>query len=165
MADRYATTTTVNTAKSRGAIDHLLRRWGCHQIMWADDFREGRVLLRFVWEHEGTQYIARFPLKIPTDDELRKRARHATSGAFLQSKYDDLSKRRGWAEHRQLLLWLRATFNAVESGIIEPACVFLPFLEDSQGVTFSERVLPQLPKLLDRGGAANLIPQLGDGGP
>lgn len=94
MADRYATTTTVQSGKSRGEVDALLRRWGCHQIMWADDFRAGRVLLRFVWEHEGTEYIARFPLKIPTDDELRKRARHATSGAFLQSKYDDLSKRR-----------------------------------------------------------------------
>lgn len=157
MSKRYATETSVRSAKSREEIDSLLRQWGCHQIVWADDFREGRVLLRFIWEHEGIEYIARFPLSLPTDDEIRKIALHGNTGCFLQSKFDRLCGKRGWAEHRQLLLWLKATFNAVEAGIIEAACVFLPFIEDAEGVTFSERVLPNLPKMLERGGVSNLL--------
>ncbi len=154
---RYAAETSVRSGKSREEIDTLLRQWGCHQIIWADDFREGRVELRFIWEHEGVEYVARFPLSIPTDDDIRKIARHSTTHRFLQAKFDRIAQRRGWAEHRQLLLWLKATFNAVEAGIIEAACVFLPFIEDAEGVTFSERVLPNLPKILERGGVSNLL--------
>ena len=162
MSRRYATQTTVRAAKSREEIDSILRNWGCHQIQWTDDFREGRVLLRFIWEHDGVEYRARFPLAVPTEEEITKEAMNKRTYDFSQNKYDDLMHRRGWSEHRQLLLWLKATFNAVEAGIIEPACVFLPFLEDRDGVTVSEHALPRLRLILKSGGASNLLPEIAD---
>lgn len=156
---RYAEDTSVPIGKSRHEIDGLLRDWGCHQIMWGDDYRQGRAVVRFVWEFEGTQYVARVTLKIPTDKELEAEAVHATTRAFLPAKFAKLAARRGWPEHRQLALWLRACFNAIEAGIIEPGQVFMPFLEDATGHTLGETLLPRLPQMLERGGARNLLPE------
>jgi hypothetical protein len=95
MARRYAEGTSVSVAQSRGEIDKLLRDWGCDQIIWADDHKEGRAMLRFLWENEGVQYIARFPLNIPTNEELEELAVHGTTGAFLPSRFEKLCDRRG----------------------------------------------------------------------
>ena len=116
---RFADTTTLPISKSRFEIDEILRRWGCNQIMWADDFEQGRVRLRFVWARDTMSYMARFDLQLPTDEDLRSEARHASSRAFMPAKYERLKLATGKSEHRRLLLWLKATFEAVESGIIE----------------------------------------------
>lgn len=154
---RYAADTTVNSARSRGEIDEILRAWGCKQIMWGDDYEEGRAMLRFLWSNEGVDYVARFVITIPTDEALRSAARTEARRKFSQSKFELLQKRRGWAEHRQLFIWLKASFNAVEAGIVEASTIFLPFIEDAEGVTVGERLLADLPKILNPGGVANLL--------
>ncbi len=153
---RYANTTTVAVAKSRADIDSLLRQWGCDGIRWTDQFLEGLVRLEFVWNHDGTNYGARFSLQLPDDDELRAESVHATTGRFLQAKFDKLSKARGRSEHRVLLLWLKAAFNAVEAGIVTAETLFLPFIVDANGQTFAEVALPRLPMMLE-GGAEQLL--------
>lgn len=154
---RFAENTSVSVGRSRGELDDLLRRWGCHGICWADDYRAGRVVLEFTWEHDGVEYLARFSLEMPTDEMLREDARDGRSRKFSESKYRKLIEGRGRQEHRILLLWIKAALNAVDAGIVNAATLFLPFLVGRTGETFAEVALPRLPKLL-RGSATRLLP-------
>jgi hypothetical protein len=163
-ARRYAESTTVPIAKTRGEIDRLLHDWGCHQIVWGNDFQGGRFMLQFVWRHEGQDYLARFTVQLPTDAELAKMAQRKGSwrdSRPLAGKLEKLREARGRVEHRQLLLWLKAALNAVESGIIKAEQVFLPWLVTRDGRTVAERALEELPALIARGGS-NLLLGSGD---
>jgi len=159
---RYASDTSVSVAKSRGEIEKLLRVWGANQMQWSDDFDGGKAMLRFIWEHDGASYTARFTVDVPTKAEIEKESVHATSGRFLQTKYDKAMERRGMVEHRELALLLKAIFVAVDCGLITAEQVFMPFLEGSDGMTVSERILPELANMLKRGGTKNLLPAMGE---
>ena len=127
-------------------------------MQWSDDFDGGKAMLRFIWDYDDTQYTARFVVNVPTKAEVEEASVHATSGRFLQTKYDKAMERRGMVEHRELALLLKAIFVAVDAGLITAEQVFLPFLEGQDGMTVSERVLPELSKMIKRGGTKNLLP-------
>jgi len=141
---RYATDTAVPISRTRGDVLALLTEWGCSSIGWFDDFENGLAQLYFRWPRDGVTYSARFSISLPTDADLRQRARHATTRTFLPAKFKQLQAGRGRSEHRVLLLWLKAALNAVEAGIIDPALVFMPFLVGNNGKTVGEVLLPRL---------------------
>ena len=161
-AKRFAAESKVAVAKSRGEIDALLRHWGCDGIRWADHFSEGRTVLEFIWSHDDDQYLARLELQLPGEDELRAGARHASTGNFMPTKYARLRKEAGQTEMRILLLWLKASFNAIDLGIVEAATVFLPFLVGADGQTVAQVALPKMRSLLTRG-AQSMFHQIGPG--
>ncbi len=148
---RYAETTKVPVAKSRGEIDKLLRAWGCDGIRWTDHFQRGIVSVEFLWTLDAIEYLARVAIRLPSDDDLAELSGHATTGEFLESKFARLSASRGRQEHRVLLLWLKACLNAVEFGIISAEEIFLPWLVGIDGKTIAETALPRLPQLLTNG--------------
>lgn len=145
MRRRYAETTKVPIAQSRGEIDTLLRKWGCDGIQWTDEFTHNRVTLRFSWDHEGQPYMARFAITIPPIDP--DDAINHTTGMVSESKQEKAEAKRGKVEHRILLLWLKAALNAVEAGIISAETLFLPFIEDQTGQTVAELLVPQFAKI------------------
>ncbi len=154
MARRFAETTNVPIARSRGEIEKLLREWNCDRIQWSDDFRSGVVTLRFVWSRErtpdeahGLEFVARITVALESEDSIRERCK-GRWGDVLAGKVKDANARRGKREHRLLLLWLKAALNAVDAGIVSPEAMFLPFLEGRDGVTVAEAALPRLEKLL-----------------
>lgn len=153
----YAKETNVAISKSRGQVDKLLREWGAKRVMWGDDWEAGQVMLRFVWSYEDVDYGARIVLQLATDLELKAAARHRTTYVFLPGKFRNLQEDRGKSEHRLLLLWLKASFNAVEAGLVKAEALFLPFLEGADGQTVAEAILPRLPAMLDSGGTRNLL--------
>lgn len=145
MKRRYAKDTQVAVAKSRGEIDRLLRQWGADAIQWTDEFSADRATLRFLWRHDEVDYMARFAIRIEPvseDDVVDGR-----TGRESLAKREKAEADRGKREYRVLLLWLRATLNAVDSGIVDAATVFLPFLEDKTGITVAEFAVPNLAKL------------------
>jgi hypothetical protein len=155
---RYAQDTAVPIARSRGQIDELLRDWGVNGIQWSDDYQQDRVTLRFIWEHGGLRYMARFEVKLPGREELAADAVDGRSGRLSENKLRALLADRGRSEHRLLLLWLKAALNAVDAGIVSAEALFLPFLEGADGRTFAEAAAPHLPDLL-RGSAERLLPE------
>jgi len=159
MPRRYAATTNVAISKSRAEITATLRRFGAFQWQWTDDATNFRAMLRFMWEHDAVAYSARFTLQFPTETELRESPEciDGRTGLPSESKVAKYLERIGMVEHRALALWLKACFVAVEEGIIEATQVFLPFLEDAQGSTVSEIVIPRLNYMLALGGAKNLL--------
>jgi hypothetical protein len=155
---RFAAETTVPVGRTRGEIDTLLREWKCDQLQWSDDYQRGRVCLRFVWTHDKTTYVARFNLQLATEEQMRKEAidqRDSSGKRIAETKLARLHASRGQQEHRVLLLWLKAALNAVEAGIVDAAAIFLPFLEDREGVTVAEMALPRLHTLLE--GSSKLL--------
>ena len=152
---RYAQDTSVSVGKSRGEIDDLLRDWSAEAIRWSDDYRAGRVRLEFLWSRDGSQYLARFDLKLPDEDELRRKSIDLRTRRVSELKLKKAREAAGRHEHRVLLLWLKAALNAVESGLVDPAAIFLPFLVGQDGRTFADVALPRLPKLMN--GSAGLL--------
>jgi len=153
---RYAEDTSVPVGRSRGQIDDLLRDWGARGVQWTDDYHEGRVALRFVWKFEGSDYMARFDVMVPTaEDVAREYSRRPTD-----KQLSELAQQRNRQAHRVLLLWLKAALNAVTAGIITAEALFLPFLEGKNGRTVAEEALPKLSELLAHN-AGRLLPQHG----
>lgn len=158
---RYADKTTVSVAKSRGEIDRLLRDWNCEGIRWTDHYTRGAVVLEFLWKHAEQEYLARFEVSLPDDDELRAQSLYGgkAHGKFLPEKFKRLQDARGRQEHRLLLLWLKAALNAVDAGIVPAEVLFLPFLVGRDGRTVAQAALPRLPQLLAAGSDALLLPE------
>ncbi len=125
MSRRYASNTSVPVARSRGAIDTLLRDWGCKRIAWEDDFEKCQATLRFVWEHQGADFPARFVLQMEEGAQDQRSA------------------------HRVLFNWLKGSLNAVHDGIVSAEALFLPWLEDPTGKTVAEAILPRIQELID----------------
>ena len=147
--------TTVSISRTREEIDEILRRWGVAGIQWEDDFDRGIVNLRFRWRNEddGVEYVARYQMTFDDEEKLREKAIDQRNGKFSEKKFERLQKDRGKQEHRVLLNFLKNVFEAVDSGIIQAAEVFLPWLEDAEGMTVFERIGPIMKRL----GTATLL--------
>ncbi len=153
MAERHADYSRVPVARTRGAIEDLLRQWGAAGLQWTDDYDVGRVTVRFRWPWEGTELQARISMVRPTDDEIRAEYARPPSADQVARRADQRWRTR----HRQLLLLLRAQLNAVEAGITTAVEVFLPYLENAAGETVAELVTPQLQALPDSRGPLHVL--------
>jgi len=149
MPNKAYDNTSVGIAKSRGDIDVILRRWGVTGISWGEDYDSGIVVLRFRWKREddGQQYSARFTIQIETDKELEEKAIDQRSGRHSDKKHLRLKNNRGKREHRVLFYMLKSLFEAVEEGLMVPEQVFLPWIEDVEGITIFERIGPVMGEL------------------
>jgi len=116
-------------------------------IQWEDDFERGVVNLRFRWENDGTHYVARYQIALDDDEQLREHAIDGRSGKPSEKKFERLKAERGKREHRILAAFLKNVFEAVEQGIIDAEAVFLPWIEDSEGLTVYERIGPVMKKI------------------
>lgn len=151
MSKRAYEKTNVPIAKSRGDIDNILRKWGVTGITWSEDYDIGVVVLRFRWKRdEGEQYVARFTIQVQTDEDLEKEAIDKRSGRYSDKKHSRLKNSRGKREHRVLYHMLKSLFEAVEDGLMVPEQVFLPWIEDIDGVTIFERIGPVMGELTER---------------
>lgn len=153
---RFAEDTAVPVSRSRGEVDALLEAWGAIGVQWTTE--SDSVCLRFLWRHEETKanYMVRIRCALPAKSDLEEHALDGRTGKVSQSKLLDLIQRRGRREHRLLLLWIRAMLNAIDSGMVTAAEVFLPFIEDKSGRTVADVIVPKLAKVHE--GADRLLP-------
>ncbi len=139
--------TNVTIARSREEIDSILKKWGVSGIQWEDDFKNGIVNLRFRWEKDEIQYVARFQIALDNDQELLDLSIDGRSGKHSDKKFSRLKIERGKREHRILAAFLKNVFEAVAQGIIEAEAVFLPWIEDGEGFTVYERIGPVMKQM------------------
>ncbi len=146
MTRSYAHKTDVPVARSRHAIDKLLREWGCSQIQWTDDFDAGRAVLRFRWSWEDVSYTARMSVVLPDDEALLTDAERKRwiKPRDLGPKLEQRRQQRLRSLHRVLLLTITAQFNAVSAGLLNDVEAMLPFIEGSDGLTIGEAAIPRL---------------------
>lgn len=129
-------------------IDDLLRRWGALGIQWTDEFDQDRATLQFIWPQGPNKYMARFSVKLPSKADLKEHAIDNRSGSVSENKLYKLMQARGKQEHRVLALWLKAAFNAIETGVVTAETLFLPFLVGKDGQTVAEVAIPRLTQLV-----------------
>jgi putative ubiquitin-RnfH superfamily antitoxin RatB of RatAB toxin-antitoxin module len=125
MTRRFAETTKVPTAQSRGEIEKLLSKHKCQQFGTAVDYLEMKARVQFT-AHDR---IVRFTVAMPDPKKFRREQDHAQE------------ERRIW---RSLLLVIKAKLEAVETGIATFEQEFLANIVMPNGRTVAEIVLPQI---------------------
>jgi len=113
----YAKNTKVPISRSRDQITELLRQWQCTGVGWQDDFDAGIAELQFRFLHADKVYGARFRINVDEGQD-------------------------GRVAHRVLLLWIKASLEAVSAGLVDVEAIFLPWLVHSDGRTHYETMRP-----------------------
>jgi hypothetical protein len=158
MPRRFAQDTIVAIQKSRGEIQNILTQWGAEGIRWTDDLKGDQVILEFTWGTGGFEFMARFHIELPQEEDLHADAIDGRTKKLNKNKLKKLMAQRGKREHRVLLLFLKGAFEAIEEGIMTPEQLFLPHLVGKDGRTVTEAISRQLPVLLTNGATALLPP-------
>ena len=135
MGTPYARATSGVSA--RDEITKLLRRFGCEQIGFMDNYAEHEVLLQF--DHRGRQMRLRASAK-------------GWAALWLKENPYNYRHKGGENEHRAKALaqghvainsilrdWVKGQLMAVETGMLSFDAVFLPFMLTHDGRTISER--------------------------
>lgn len=122
---------------ARDEITKLLRRFGCAEIGFLDNYEEHEVLL--VFKHRGRQM------------QLRASAK-GWAALYLKEHPYNYRHKGGDQQHREKALaqghvainsilrdWVKGQIMAVECGMLSFNDVFLPFMLTHDGRTISER--------------------------
>ena len=132
---KYANKTTVNIEKSQIEIQKLLRKYGATK--YAIDWENNNLL----FELHGR------PVKIHVKDpDINDKEIQFTPSGIQRtpSKIQDSFKQAKRQMWRVMLLFLKATLEAIDMGVIELDQAMLPFFLLPNGKTISEQILPQL---------------------
>ncbi|TYL87384.1 hypothetical protein [Bradyrhizobium cytisi] len=135
MSTPYAK--AISGVAARDEITRLLRRFGCEQIGFMDDYQQHEVLL--VFKHRGRQM------------QLRANAK-GWAALYLKEHPYNYRHKGGEEQHNEKALaqgqvainsilrdWVKGQIMAIETGILSFDAVFLPFLLTADGRTVSER--------------------------
>lgn len=136
MAVPYASATSG--AKARDEITQLLRRFGCENVGFMDDFAEHSVLLAF--RHRGRNVQLRASAKGWAQLYLKENPwNYRRKGG--QKDYEQAAIRQGLIAVNSILRdWVKGQITAVECGIMSFEAVFMPHMLTSDGRTLLERV-------------------------
>lgn len=146
MGTRYASTTDVSPERSRQDIERVVAKYGGDDVVIGTSRAQQRALVECLLQGRRL----RFTLPLPAEDEGRFRrtptGRVATQAAAEKAYEQEVKSR--W---RALLLIIKATLEAVESGIVTAEVGFMPYLVLPNGSTVAEHLLPRVTAAIDAG--------------
>jgi hypothetical protein len=151
----YARNTDVSADKSRAEIERTLSRYGATAFMYG--WATGRAVLGF--EIERRRY--RIDIPLPDKSEFsstptgRKRSNHDT----IYAAWEQGTKQR-W---RAAALFIKATLEASESGIVAVEESLRNFLVLPDGRTVGEWIAPQIQQIYETGEMPPMLPGSVDG--
>lgn len=137
MPGKYAANTTVSIGRTRDEIERTLERFGADQFIWGRDDRQGSVTVAF----SKGQRSYRFTIYQPDAAEFKKTP---TGRVRYSGTVGDLVDKEQRRRFRSLANFIKATLDAVESGIITADEALLPWAMLPGGRTVSEVALSQL---------------------
>ena len=125
-------------AKAREEITALLRRMGCEEVGFMDDFAKHEVLLAF--RHRGRSVQLRASAKGWAVMYLKARP-YGSRTRGTKSDYDARALKQGLIAVNSILRdWVKGQVVAVECGMMSFEAVFLPHMLTSDGRPLIERV-------------------------
>jgi hypothetical protein len=156
---RYASETEVSPDRSQAEIQRTLARYGAtaYMIGWQGD----RAAVGFDLRDRRYRIVLPLPPRQAFEHTPVRGTRRSTSAA--QTAWDQATRQR-W---RALALWIKATLEAAESGIVTIETALLPFVVLPDGSTVGERIGPQVATAYELGTMPSLLPglpELGSGG-
>jgi hypothetical protein len=152
MTARYAESTDVAPDRSRAEIERTLQRYGATAFMYG--WQGDHAALGF--DLAGRRYRIVLPLPPRADFEWTPARGTRRSAAASQAAWEQATRQR-W---RALALWVKATLEAAESGIVTVETALLPFVVLPSGVTVGEWVAPQIEATYRLGAMPQLLPGL-----
>ena len=138
---RFAENTSVPVERSRAEIERTLTRYGATRFGSMSEPEKATIY----FEVHGRQVQIPIPMPTPKDKSLPKdKWGYALAGTQLDKALDG-ERRRRW---RVLLLTLKATLEAVESGLLTFDQAFLAHLViPGTAKTIGETIVPKLDAL------------------
>ena len=125
-------------AKARKEITALLRRMGCEEVGFMDDFARSEVLLAF--RHRGRPVQLRASAKGWAAMYLRARP-YGSRTRGTRHDYEQRALRQGLVAVNSILRdWVKGQVVAVECGMMSFEAVFMPHMLTSDGRPLIERV-------------------------
>lgn len=126
-------------ARAREEITSLLRRMGCEEVGFMDDFAKHEVLLAF--RHRGRPVQLRASAKGWAAMFLKARPYgHRTRGT--RQDHEQKALRQGLVAVNSILRdWVKGQVVAVECGMMSFEAVFMPHMITNDGRPLIERVL------------------------
>ena len=146
----FMETTSIPAEKTAGEIVALLASSGARQIMM--EYSDGQKLvgIRFTLEvSPGVIRAFKLPARIePIVRLLNGRRKYTYDRANKLPQDTAQAERVAW---RQLFRWCQAQLAMIDTGMVEAAEVFLPYLQDRSGNTLFEIMKTSGMKMLSAG--------------
>ncbi len=144
----FMETTEVSATRSAGEITEVLIQSGATQI--ATDYKNGKIVgLRWTFNADGQDLLFSMPARVDPLFEIFKKRRAGKYGNYLSPadliSLREKSERVAW---RQLLRWTQAQLAMMETGMVKPQEVFLPYWQPSGTRTLFEMMEGQRFKAL-----------------
>jgi hypothetical protein len=137
--------TATSGIKAREEIRKVLRRLGCEEIGFSENFEKHEVLLYFL--HHGREVHLRASGKGWAALFLKQKPWHYSRSRSSRQEYEQAALRQGDVAVNSILRdWIKGQVTAVECGLLSFEAVFMPFMLTSDGRPLIERVSELLPK-------------------
>jgi hypothetical protein len=142
MTTPYASATTGN--KARDEITKVLRRLGCEEIGFMDNFERHELLLAFT--HRGRRVQLTASAKGWAQMWLKENPWNYQRRSE-RAEYEQAALRQGHVAVNSVLRdWVKGQVTAIECGILTFEAVFMPFMLTSDGQPLIERIRDLLPE-------------------
>lgn len=146
-------TTSISAEKSASEVSSVLAQAGAEQVMI--NYDQGQAVgLSFVLDVRGKRLGFRLPVRTESLFEILNRKR-STRTRHVKARDDrEQANRVAW---RQILMWVKAQLAIIQTGMVQPAEVFMPYLvmNSESGPTMFEAFAEKqklLPVLGSKGG-------------
>jgi len=134
----YLETTRIPATKTVGEITSVLAQAGAGQIM--QTLQEGQVVA-VQFELKGSHY--RLPARVDPVFERLSAQRSPRSRNQREIADMDQATRVAW---RQIFYWIKAQLALIETGMVNPQEVFLPYMTNKKGQTLYQLFADRGPK-------------------
>jgi hypothetical protein len=142
----YMESTTIDESKTIGEITAALVGAGARAINTEYGPDRRIIAVRFVLNVNGCDAVFHLPAKTEPIFLLLQKQRAPMNRSRKEKEDRAQSGRVAW---RQILRWVQAQLALIETGMVEPAEPFSPYMVDNTGRTLYERVIEtQFPKAL-----------------
>lgn len=126
---------------ARNEITKILRRFGCSNVGFMDDFEEKSLLLAF--QHQGRSVQLRASARGWATLYLKENpwtSRRYTS----KHDYEQKAQEQGLIAINSILRdWVKGQITAIETGIISFEAVFMPHMLTHDGVPLIEKIMSE----------------------
>lgn len=149
---RYAANTEVTSDRSKQEIERTLTRYGASQFLYG--WQETGAVIGF--RMGGRMFRVDIPMPDRQDFTQTENGRTRTSPAAIQTAYEQATRQR-W---RAAALYIKATLEAVESGLTTLESAFLANTLLPDGRTVGNWAEPQIQQVYLTGNMPAFLPGL-----
>ena len=148
MSPTYAKRTVVGTMRSVEEIDKTLTRYGASGFLYGRDMDLNPPMAFVQFKLNNRVFKMSLALPDPNDPEFSETPTGKERSEAVQMKEWEQAIRQ---RYRALSLFIKATLEAVECGILTFDEAMLPYILMPDGHTVADHVLPEIDQMISGG--------------